>query len=211
MITKKIILQDNKHKCGIYRWVNKINGESYVGSSVNLSSRLSSYLSINYLTKTASIYNSKIYNALLAYGYNNFRLEILEYCDRSNVIKLEQDYIDRCKPEYNILTKQGSSLNFKHSKQTLDKFKSRILSAEALSNLKKAKIGATLSPLAKANQLLATSHTITIRDIETNITKEYSSIRSAARELQISHSALLNYIDKNKLYKDKYIVERKKI
>ena len=72
-------------------------------------------------------------------------------------------------------------------------------------------MGATLSPLAKANQLLATSHAITIRDIETNITKEYSSIRSAARKLQISHSALLNYIDKNKLYKDKYIVERKKI
>ena len=108
----KKILEDNKQKCGIYKWVNKINGKSYVGSSVNLSSRLSSYLSINYLTKRASIsnslreftlvntwrnlpqVNSKIYNALLAYGYNNFRLEILEYCDRSNVIKVEQDYID---------------------------------------------------------------------------------------------------------------------
>lgn len=212
MITKKKLLEDNKQKCGIYKWVNKINGKSYVESSVNLSSRLSSYLSINYLTKRASIYNNKIYNALLAYGYNNFRLEILEYCDRSNIIKVEQDYIDRFKPEYNILTKAGSSLNFKHSKETLDKFKSRKLSAEALSNLKKkTKMGATLSPLAKANQLLATSHTITIRDIETNITKEYSSIRSAAIVLQISHSALLNYIDKNKLYKNKYIVERKKI
>lgn len=108
------------------------------------------------------MYNSKIYNALLTYGYNKFRLEILEYCDRSNVIKVEQDDIDRCKPEYNTLTKAGSSLHFKHSKQTLDKFKSRMLSAEALSNLKKAKIAATLSPLAKTNQLLAASHTITI-------------------------------------------------
>lgn len=63
---------------------------------------------------------------------------ILEYCDRSNV-KVEQDYIDRCKAEYNILTKAESSLNFKHSKQTLDKFKYRIVSAEALSNLKKEK------------------------------------------------------------------------
>ena len=73
---------------------------------------MSSYLSIKYLTKKASIYNSKIYNGLLAYGYNNFRLEILEYCDRSYV-KVEQDYIYRLKPEYNILTKAGSSLNFK--------------------------------------------------------------------------------------------------
>ena len=84
----KQILQDNKQKCGIYKWINKINGKSYVGSSVNLSSRLSSYLSKNYLSKRASIYNSKIYNALLAYGYNNFRLEILDYCDISNVIKV---------------------------------------------------------------------------------------------------------------------------
>ncbi len=76
---------------------------------------------------------------MLAYRYNNFHLEILEYCDRSNVIKVEKDYRDRCKPEYNILTKKGSSLNFKHFKQTLDKFKPRILSAEALSNLKKNK------------------------------------------------------------------------
>lgn len=57
--------------------------------SVNLSLRLSSYLSINYLTKR-SIYNSKIYNDLLAYGYNNFGLDILKYY-RSNVIKVEQD------------------------------------------------------------------------------------------------------------------------
>jgi group I intron endonuclease len=108
----------------------------------------------------------------LVYGHNNFRLEILECCDKSNVIKVEQDYVDRFKPEYNILTKAESSLNFKHSKQTLDKFKLRKLSAEALYNLKKSKIGATLSPLDKANQLLATSHTITIRYIETNITKK---------------------------------------
>jgi hypothetical protein len=150
LITKKQILQDNKQKCGIYKSINKIYGKSYVGSFVNLSSRLSSYLSKNYLTKRASIYNSKIYNALLAYGYYYFRLEILEYCDRSDVIKVEQDYIDRLKPEYKILTKAVrkknkkkyvifflTSLNFKHSKETLDKFKSRILSAEALSNLKK--------------------------------------------------------------------------
>ena len=58
---------------------------------------MSSYLSIYYLTKRASIYNSNIYFAFLAYGYSKFRLEILEYYDRSNV-KVEQDYIDRFKP-----------------------------------------------------------------------------------------------------------------
>jgi hypothetical protein len=28
LITKKQILQDNKQKCGIYNWINKINGKA---------------------------------------------------------------------------------------------------------------------------------------------------------------------------------------
>jgi len=200
---KDKILQDNKGKCGIYKWVNKTNGKSYVGSSVNLSTRLSHYFSLNYLVKRTKVYNSKIYNALLAYGHVNFRLEILEYCDRSQVIKLEQFYINSFKPEYNILTKAGSSLDFKHCLETLAKFKHRKLSSEALFNLRKAKVGAVLSPLAKANQLISTSHIITIYDVESKVTKEYRSIRAASRELDVNHATLLNYIDKDKLFKGK--------
>lgn len=32
-------LQDNKSKSGVYRWVNNINGKSYVGSAINLNKR----------------------------------------------------------------------------------------------------------------------------------------------------------------------------
>lgn len=108
---KNKILQDNKQRCGVYKWVNKINGKSYIGSSVNLSLRLSHYFSLNYLAKKTSKDKSKIYNALLAHGHDNFQLEILEVCGRSDVIKKEQFYIDYFKPEYNILTKAGSSLH----------------------------------------------------------------------------------------------------
>lgn len=190
-------------------FADKINGKKYIGSSVNLTTRLCHYLSTNYLVKRTSIYNSKIYSALLAHGYGNFLLEVLEYCDRSLVIEREQFFIDCFKPEYNILTKAGSSLGFKHSEETLLKYKSRKLSDEALSNLKKAKLGAVLSPLAKANQLLSKSHIIIIKDVETNTTKQYSSIRSAARELEVNHATLLNYLDKDKLFKGKYILKRK--
>lgn len=91
-----------------------INGKSYVGSSVNLSSRFSHYFSLVYLAKRTSKYKSKIYNVLLAHGYENTQLVILEVCARSDVIKKELFYIDSFKPEYNILTKAGSSLHFKH-------------------------------------------------------------------------------------------------
>ena len=59
----------------------------------------------------------------MVYGYDNFHLEVLEYCYIYEVIKLEQYYIDKFKLVYNILIKARSSLDFKHSKQTLDKFK----------------------------------------------------------------------------------------
>jgi len=68
---------------------------------------------------------------------------------------------------------------------------------------------AVLSPLAKANQLLSKSHIIIIKDVETNTTKQYSSIRSAARELEVNHATLLNYLDKDKLFKGKYILKIK--
>lgn len=61
----------------------------------------------------------------MAYGYDNFQLEILEVCARPDVIKKEQFNIDYFKPEYNILTTPGSSLHLKHSEETLFKFKSR--------------------------------------------------------------------------------------
>ncbi len=205
---KNKILQNNKQRCGVYRWVNKINGKCYVGSSVNLSSGFRNYFSLNYLAKRTSKYKSKIYNALLAHGYENIQLEILEVCARSDVIKREQFNIDYFKPEYNILTTAGSSLHFKHSEETLFKFKSRKLSDKALYNLRKARVGAVLSPLAKTNQLLSTSHIVTLKNIETNDTKKYSSIRTAARELKVNHATLLNYINKDKLFKGKYMIKR---
>jgi excinuclease UvrABC nuclease subunit len=43
-VQKPEILKDQRGKSGIYRWVNKINGKSYVGSAVNLSIRLSQHI-----------------------------------------------------------------------------------------------------------------------------------------------------------------------
>ena len=53
-----------------------------------------------------------INRALLKYGYSNFTLEIIEYCEPSDVIDREQFYLDLLQPEYNILSKAGSSLGF---------------------------------------------------------------------------------------------------
>lgn len=76
--TQKIqVIQDNKGKSGIYRWINKKDNISYIGSALNLSRRLANYYSYVMLSKEKRI----ISRALLKYGYSNFQLEILEYCD----------------------------------------------------------------------------------------------------------------------------------
>lgn len=59
-----------------------------------------------------------ISRAIIKYGYSNFTVEILEYCDKSLLNEKEQFYLDKFNPTYNILKLAGSSKGFYHSKQT---------------------------------------------------------------------------------------------
>ena len=88
---KFAILEDNRGKVGVYRWVNILTGKSYVGSSKNLSVRFRQYFNIVYLENQIKNKNSNIYRSLIKNGYSKFRLEILEYCElyiliESNII-----------------------------------------------------------------------------------------------------------------------------
>lgn len=93
-------VKENKGKSGIYRWINKETGKSYVGSSANLSKRFYQYYNYNHIADTKR--NMRIDRALFfffKYGYSKFKLEILEYCEISNLIEREQYYLDLLKPE----------------------------------------------------------------------------------------------------------------
>jgi hypothetical protein len=89
------IVSENKGKAGVYRWTNLLNGKFYIGSSVNLSKRFRDYYSIRFLEKEIKKNNSIIYRSLFKHGYSSFSLEILEYCDKSEIISREQYYIDQ--------------------------------------------------------------------------------------------------------------------
>lgn len=181
LLNKYNVLIENKDKSGIYRWVNKINNESYVGSSVNLTNRLRRYYNINYLNSKIIIDNSRIYRALLKYNYSNFNLEILEYCNNEYLKIREQYYLDLLKPEYNICKTAGSMLGFKHSLKTLEKFKHRDT---------------------------GTGHSTMVINKENNSIIKYNSIRAAAKDIGISHTTLLRYVNKKCMVKDIYLVIR---
>ena len=64
-------------------WTNKLNGKTYVGSSVKLRRILLEYYNINRLqTETTMPINT----ALLKYGYKGFSLTILEFCDMDSLM-----------------------------------------------------------------------------------------------------------------------------
>jgi group I intron endonuclease len=126
----------------VYRWVNKLNNKTYIDSSIDFTTRLYKYYSLKHLIKN----KTPIHNALVKYGYSNFKLEILEYCNINDAILREQYYLDNLNPEYNILEKTGSSLGFKHSEKTLNFFKDeRKVSEETKKNLSLAATGRILS------------------------------------------------------------------
>lgn len=111
---KESIFSENKGKSGIYCWVNTINGKFYIGSAVNLTTRLRCYYSSSLLKKSRRPINS----ALLKYGHQSFSLYILEYCDIKDTIEREQFYFDLLKPTYNILSVAGSPLGRIHTEET---------------------------------------------------------------------------------------------
>ena len=80
--SKKELFDQNRNKSGIYRWVNTVNGKTYIGSAVNLTKRLGSYFNLNELNRNSS----PIKKALLSYGHYKFRIDILEYCPKNSLL-----------------------------------------------------------------------------------------------------------------------------
>ena len=80
---------------------------------------------VSYYYYTNSDKQSKlvIIRAMKKYGLDNFSLGIMEFCEKSDCITLEQKWINYYKPRYNVLPVAGNSLGYKHSSQVIDKLK----------------------------------------------------------------------------------------
>ncbi|KIH86259.1 GIY-YIG endonuclease (mitochondrion) [Sporothrix brasiliensis 5110] len=191
---KQDILKTVKGKSGIYMWINLLNNKKYIGSSVDLRRRFLEYYNINRLLNETSM---PIYTALLKYGYKNFSLIILEYCEVDSLILKEKYFFEEYSPEYNILKTPGSpdrGSGWKHSEATLE-----IMSIAAQKRNESSEYLAKLS-LAQSN-----STEIEVLDIKTNISTKYHAIRAAARALNIDKRYIEQYIYLNQ---DKPVLDR---
>jgi group I intron endonuclease len=118
---KSLIFKENINKSFVYRWTNKVNGKTYLGSTTNAKSRLQTY----YDNYTLNLINMPIYKAILKYGHSNFIFDIIEYCEPADTVQKEQFYLDNFDFDYNVLEKANSSLGYKHTEETIEKMKGR--------------------------------------------------------------------------------------
>lgn len=228
-VFKDEVLKDNRDQSGVYRWVNNLNGKTYVGSGVNLAKRLGSY----YNKKELSRNPRPILDALLKYGYNNFTLEILEYCPKTILLEREQFYLDLLVPEYNILKHAYSLLGFKHSQESIEKLKAKIISPEhkeILSAVHKGKLvsdetknklaAATASyrknnPLTpealaniKAKTLAREGVFVSVLNTETNEVKEFTNQTEAGVFLGVTRQAIYNAVKRGSPINGIYLITK---
>lgn len=209
------ILKQQKDKSGVYCIINKINGHTYVGSSINLATRMRNYLNNTFLKSKQNI-NMPIVKALLKYGQENFIIWIIEHVKPENLTNRETYYITYVMPYYNVLKQGYSSLGYKHTENT----------KELLSELAKNRIHSdqTKSLIAKAltgenNPFYNKSHSMEskIRMIEAksaypvyvyNSFKEllviFPSVSTLAKLIKSNHSTIVDLIKEQTIFRGEW-------
>jgi hypothetical protein len=179
---KLSILVENKDKSGVYLWRNLINNKVYIGSSINLSRRFKEYYSIYRLLNIDP--EMLISKGLLKYGYSNFSLEIIEYCELSNLIEREQYYIDLLKPEYNIEKVAGRPPKLDFTEELRAKISASIKEKWQDKNY-----------YALLSSSIPTSQKILVIDLTSETEVSFFSIREAGKVLGIDRRSIAKYLD----------------
>lgn len=111
--------------CGIYEIVNTVNGKRYVGQALNIEKRWSYHRQDLSRGDHHSRYLQRAWNK---YGSDAFAFRVILECDMDDLNNYEQSEIDK-KSEYNVSKTAGSPKGTKHSKETIEKHRIRMMSA----------------------------------------------------------------------------------
>lgn len=100
---------------GIYWIRNKQNNKIYIGSSKNIRKR---FLEHKWALKNNKHLNNRLQNSFNKYGLDSFEFLIILKCHPDMLIWYEQQFLDQCKPDYNIAPNAYSVLGRKHTDKT---------------------------------------------------------------------------------------------
>lgn len=154
------------YKSGVYHITNMVNGKRYVGSSKNLYQRLSSHRA--YLRKGVH-QNSYLQNSWNKHGEEAFDCGILEFCEETDLITIEQKHID-IQADYNITLDVIRSIRPEEAnlKQSITR-KARMASGQIVPNGRKI---------------------VSCYTLEGVYINTFESITKAAEAMKIGHSSL---------------------
>jgi len=145
------------------------------------------------------------------------------------LLEREQFYLDLLIPDYNILKYAYSLLGFKHSEETLEKLKTRIVSPEhkeILSSIHKGKLVSeeTRNKLAAATASYRKNNPLTtealanitaktlaregVLNTQTNEIKEFSNQTEGGEFLGVTRQAIYNAVKRGSLINGIYLVTK---
>ena len=85
------MINQDLNSCGIYKIINNINGHNYIGSSYKIKTRIRKHFELLRRNMHHSIHLQNAYNK---YGKNVFTYEVLEICNKFEILIVEQKYLD---------------------------------------------------------------------------------------------------------------------
>ena len=209
------IINEEKGRSGVYFLINKVNNHTYVGSSINLASRMRNYLNKAFLKSKQNI-NMPITKALLKYDPSNFSLLILEYVEPAFLTARETFYITHVMPYYNVLKQGYSSLGYVHTEETKkllsELAKNRVHSDETKGLIARAVTGEN-NPFYNRNHSIESK----LRMIEANSAypiyiynsfKEllvlFPSVKTLAKLIKSNHPTLVKNIQEQTIFRGEW-------
>jgi group I intron endonuclease len=212
---KDIILKEQKEKSGVYCLVNNINDHLYIGSSINLASRMKNYLNTTFL-KSRQNSNMPIVKALLKYDQSDFSLFIVEYVTPEFLTVRETFYITEVIPYYNVLKQGYSSLGYKHTEETkkllselgknrVHSEKTKGLIARALTGENNPFYNKSHSVESKVRMIEANSkYPVYLYDSFKRLLVIYPSVLTLAKLIKSNHSTLVGVIKDQGIFRGEW-------
>ena len=212
-IQKKII-DENKHKSGIYMINNNINHKKYIGcASTN---KINSKFRIHFIHFTGS---KLVAAEVRKYGIENFSFYILEYfpgfVKKENLsashIKLldrENYYISLYSPEYNILNLTESSITNLKTEDNSEEIKNSIENKGKRYIEERRELLSKIESLRNSNKELRNqvtklfSKSVILYDQIGKIHSKYSSIRTMAKAFNCSNKTINKAIKENTIFRN---------